>query len=134
MATVTVPIWQNLVDGIVRFLEDVGQEAELQTRNLKAPEQNEVDSRIEFTTFAIIRKMAFDTEAGKTTFDGVDREQVFSDTAFIEYIPNVTAELFVLFQGKRFRIISVEDIGEIHGILSLKLTELGDATKAATDW
>lgn len=133
MATVTVSLWQNLVDGIVSFLEQVGQEAELQTRNLQPPAQNEVDSRIEFTTFAVVKRMAFDTEAGKTTFDGVDTERVFSDTAYMDYIPNVTSELFVLFQGKRFKIISVEDIGEINGILELKLSQLGDSTKATTD-
>ena len=134
MATSTVVNWQSLVDGIVNFLEVVGQQAELQIRSLQSPKQNEVDSEIEFTTFKIIEKMAFDTEAGKTTFDGVDTEQIFSDTAYMEYIPNVTSELFVLFQGKRFKIISVEDVGEIHGILSLQLTQTGDSEKVSTSW
>lgn len=132
MGTVTVDVWQETVDGIIEFIEQVGQAATIQIVNTLAPAAGSVDPVRQFVTFKDVEKMAFDTKTGQTTFDEVNTERVFNVTAYMEYIPNVTAEMFILFQERRFKIISVEDIGKINGILALRLEETGSENKEAS--
>ncbi len=132
MPVVTVSLWQSAVDGILTFIDLAGQQAELQTRELLPPLGGSVDQRIDFTTFAVIEKMAFDSKTGKTTFAGVGIERKLNDEAFFEWIPNVTTELFVLFQNNRYEILNVDDIGELNGILKLDLQLTGEEIKEAS--
>ena len=132
MPTVTVSLWQSAVDGLLEFVDEVGQQAELQTRTILPPTANSVDQRITFTTFAAIAKMAFTNISGVSVFDSVGVERVLNNEAYFAYIPNVTSELFVLFQGKRYDVITVTDIGEINGILKLQLEMTGSSTKEAS--
>ncbi len=132
MPTVTVSLWQSAVDGILKFVDQTGQEAVIQNVSLRAPKAGSTKSRRVFETFANIEKMAFDTEVGSTIFDGVGTERNFEVTAYMEYIDGVTSEQMILFQDRRYKIITVEDIGLIHGILSLTLSLFGDDDKEAS--
>jgi len=132
MGTVTVGVWQDAIDGLIEFIELVGQEATIQIVTTRAPSAGSVDPTRNFETFKLVEKMAFDTKTGQTTFDEVNNERVFNVTAYIEYIANVTSEMFVLFQERRFKIISVEDIGKINGIQALRLEETGSESKEAS--
>ncbi len=132
MATTTVSLWQSAVDGILGFIDQTGQEAVIQNVDLRAPKAGSTESRRIFETFATVSKMAFDTESGSTTFDGVGVERVFETTAYMDYIEGVTSEQMILFQGRRYKILNVEDIGLIHGILSLQLALFGDEDKNAS--
>ena len=132
MATVTVDIWQDTVDGLVQFIELIGQEAIIQVVTTKSPSAGSVDVLRAFETFQVVEKMAMDTKTGQTTFDSVNSERVYNVTAYMEYIPNVTSEMFLLFQNRRFKIINVEDIGKINGVLSLRLEETGSDSKEAS--
>lgn len=132
MARVTVSIWQSAVDGIVKFINQAGQEATIQNVDLRAPKAGSTKSRRIFETFAVVSKMAFDTEIGSTTFDGVGVERVFETTAYLDFIDGVTSEQMILFQGKRYNILNVEDIGLIHGVLALQLSLFGDENEEAS--
>lgn len=132
MAVVTVQNWQAAVDGIVKFIDLVGQEAVIQTVSTVAPSAGSVDPTRSFVTFKTVEKMALDTKQGQTTFDSVNSERVFDLIGYMEFFPNVTSEMFLLFQGNRFKIVSVEDVGKINGVLILKLEEFGSESKAAS--
>ncbi len=129
MPTVTVSLWQSAVDGILGFVDQTGQEAVIQNVDLRAPKAGSTKSRRIFETFATVSKMAFDTESGSTTFDGVGTERVFETTAYMAYIEGVTSEQMILFQERRYKILNVEDIGLIHGVLSLQLALFGEEDK-----
>lgn len=132
MPTVTVSLWQSAVDGLLEFIDEVGQSAEIQTRTILPPTANSVDQRINFTTFAVIEKMAFTNLSGVSLFDSVGVERILNNEAYFAYISDVTSEMFVLFQGKRYDIVTITDIGEIHGILKLQLEMTGSDTKEAS--
>lgn len=132
MAKTTVKLWQSAVDGILKFIGQTGQKAVIQNVDIRPPKAGGTSSRRVFETFAVIQKMAFDTEIGSTTFDGVGVERVFETTAYMDYIEGVTAEQMILFQSKRYKIINVEDIGLIHGVLSLQVALFGDEDKEAS--
>lgn len=132
MSVVSVPLWQGAVDGILDFINQVGQEAVIQNVDLRAPKAGSTKSRRVFETFATVPKMAFDTDSGSTTFDGVGTERVFETTAYMEYQDGITSEQIVLFNGKKYNILNVEDIGLIQGVLSLELSLLGDEDKKAS--
>lgn len=132
MPTVTVSLWQDAVDGILGFVDQIGQEAVIQNVDLRAPKAGSTKSRRIFETFATVSKMAFDTEIGSTTFDGVGTERIFETTAYMAYIEGVTSEQMILFQNRRYKIINVEDIGLIHGVLALQLALFGDEDKNAS--
>lgn len=132
MPTVTVSLWQSAVDGILQFIDQIGQEAVIQDVELGSPKAGSTKSRRVFKTFATVTKMAFDTSSGSTTFDGVGVERVFETTAYMEYQDGITSEQVILFQGKRYNILNVEDIGLIHGVLSFRLSLLGDENKEAS--
>jgi len=131
MPVVTVPEWQELVDDMLLMIEELGQDAIFQTRELMPQESADIESDIEFSEYATI-KVAFDTDSGKTTFDNVSVERTYSHTGYMEYDENITSEMFVLFQNKRLKIISIEDIGAINGVLELRMSELGDESMQAS--
>lgn len=130
--TVTVSLWEGAVEGILEFIDLVGQEAIIKNIDLKAPKAGSTKSRRVFETFLDVPKMAFDTESGSTTFDGVGTERVFEVTAYMEYASGVSSEQFVFFQDKIYKIIDAEDIGLINGVLSLKLALHGNEEKEAS--
>ncbi|MCH9735865.1 MAG: hypothetical protein K0U78_15155 [Actinomycetia bacterium] len=132
MPITTVSLWQDAVDGILSFVDQVGQEAVVQNVTLRAPKAGSTESRRTFETFVRVEKMAFDTESGSTTFDGVGVERIFEVTAFMAYVPGINSEQMILFQGKRYKILNVEDIGLINGVLSLQLALSGDEDKKAS--
>lgn len=71
------------------------------------------------------------TERGKTLFDGVAIDTPITHKISIEYIVGVTAETWILFNGRRFDILDVENCCENDEILKLMCTErgVGEASK-----
>jgi SPP1 family predicted phage head-tail adaptor len=132
MAISNVAIWQATIDALVALIENFGQPATLQTRDSKPLRQGSIDSDIKFTDFKNVI-IAFDTNnRGKTTFDSTSTEQSITHELYMEYINGVTSEMWVLYLGRRIRIVDVENIGELNGILKLRCTERGiDQNKAS---
>lgn len=131
MPTVTVSLWQSAVDDLLGFVDNVGQYAEIQSKTLLPPAANTLEQRLKFTTIHQIDKMAFVSKNGATTFDSVGVETVVDSFAYMAFIPNITSEMYVLFDDSRYRIVSVEDIGKINGIYKLTLQLSGFELKAA---
>lgn len=133
MAVSNVALWQSAVDGLNAFILEVGQPMELQTRSIKAPNFGSVDFSQDFQ-----QKVPFigaiDTgQIGKTTFDGTSIEQRITHIIYLEFIENVTAEDWVLYDNRRFDIINVEDVGELNGILKLECNERGTISNSANE-
>lgn len=131
MATnVNVQIWQATIDSLNVMIDEYGQEAVLQTRTLTAPNQAGVDYKETFTTFAEIT-LAIDTlSSGVKVFDSTGVETVKTHDGYFEFVEGITSELWLLYKSNRYKIISVEDIGELNGILKLSLNFKG-STEAA---
>lgn len=131
MATSNVALWQTAIDGFVQLIELMGQSAELQNRDMKA---SGFDANFDevFTKFSDVI-LAFDTdENGKTIFDSVSVEQSVTGEAYMEFEEGVTSELWVLYNNRRIKIVDVENIGELNGILKLTLQEKGDSSLEST--
>lgn len=138
MATSTVKLWQSTIDGLNRFIITASQLATIENRNISAPSLDSVDFDEVFTTFAEV-KIAFDTEnVGLNIFDGVSVGSAKSRgvnktlVGYFEFIPGVTSEMYLSFNGRRLNITQVEDIAELNGIIKITLDERGDETKEAT--
>lgn len=136
MATdVNVAIWQDVIDSLNVMIDELGQECELQTRRVTAPTLSKVDYREVFTKFATI-KLAIDsssgTSQGNKTFDSVGVDTVKTHDGYFEFIENVTDELWLLYKSNRYKIVTVEDIGELNGIIKLELNFKGSDSKGAS--
>jgi len=132
MVTSNVSDWQDVIDGSIELIELWGQAAELQTRAIKNPTLNTTDFDETFTKVQDII-LAFDTDDnGKTTFDSVGIEQAKTHEGYFEYVSGVTSEYFILYNNRRFKIISIENIGELNGIYKVNLVELGSTSKEAS--
>lgn len=131
---VTVSVWQSAVDGILQFVSQVGQFAEIQSKTILPPLANSMEQRVVFSTVLEIQKMAFVTQNGETTFDSVGVEQILDCVAYCEWTnsPQITAENYVLFSGNRYKILSVENIGKLNGIFKIMLKLSGAESKGGS--
>jgi len=69
---------------------------------------------------------AVKTTNGKITLDGVGQEQDVTHELFIRYDYNVTSEMFIQMEdGRRLRILNVEDYEERHEYMRLLCKERG---------
>lgn len=133
MATSNVSLWQSTIDALVILIEDFGQNITLQKRETLALKQGEVDANVTFTNIATILA-AFDTNnRGKTTFDSTSTESSITHEIYMEYRADVDSETWILYLGRRIKIIDVENIGELNGILKLRCIERGSDQKKASD-
>jgi len=109
---------------LAHSLAKCGQDITLQNRNIKPPVFGSVDAGMTFsgdnTVQAIVK-----TERGKTLFDGVSIDQVITHRITLEFIVGVTAETWILFNGRRFDILDVENCGEKDEVLILRCNDRG---------
>lgn len=66
-----------------------------------------------------------ETVNGATVFDATNTERVYSHKFYIRWIPEVTAETWILFDGELYDIISVEDLDQRKEWLLLRATIRG---------
>lgn len=66
-----------------------------------------------------------ETSSGATVFDGTNIERVYTHRFYIRWIPDVTSETWILFDGDRYEIINVEDLDARREFLLLKATLRG---------
>lgn len=134
MATSNVSDWQDAIDSALELIEEWGQNAELQTRDIKNPTLNSVDYDETFTKVSDVI-IAIDTEnVGTKTFDGIGvaDERQTSVSFYLEWINGITSENFILYSGRRFEIVSVDNIGELNGVAKLNVLERGLSSKEAS--
>lgn len=100
-------------------------------RNIHVPAFGSVDFDERFTgfdTWAAIR-----TTGGKVVFDGVGQDALATHEVFVRYNEDYTTQNFVqVDDGRRFRILSVEDYDERHDYMVMLCTDRGfdEAAKA----
>ena len=114
-----------------RNLKRCGQDVTLQNRDIVAPDFGSPDFDEAFSNDIVV-KATINTQRGKTLFDGVATDNPVTHKICIEYLSGVTAETWILFKGRRFDIIDVENCGEKDQILILRCNErgTGEAAKA----
>lgn len=102
---------------------DLNKRITLQGRSITPP----IFGSADFTeTFAAgnERWAAINTIAGKTIFDGMNQKDVaLTHEIFIRYDATVTAETWILYNGRRFDIAAVEDMEERHEWMRLLCTD-----------
>lgn len=110
---------------------DLDTEIVLQNRVI-TPLTTSVDFQETFSTNATVWAM-INTTRGKTAFDSSNVERDISHEFTIRFVSNITAETWVLFDGKRLDIVDVEDLEERHEWLVLRCAERGATTQAVND-
>lgn len=101
----------------------------IQNRDIVAPIFGSVDFDEDFSNVVDVKSI-IDTTRGVTLFDGVGTDRVITHIFKIAHITGVTAESWILFNGRRFDIIDVENCCEKDEILLLRSTERGTGEPA----
>jgi head-tail adaptor len=118
-------------DTFKRMVKEYGKEIIIQERDLTPAVFGSVDSGLKFTEkykpLAIVS-----TKRGSTLFDGVNQDHRITHKFCIEYLPDITAENWVLFKERRFDIVDVENCCEDDKLLILRCNETGKDTKEVT--
>lgn len=100
-------------------------------RNISSPYFGSVDFDEGFTgfdTWAAIR-----TTGGQVLFDGVGQGIEVTHEVFVRYREEYSSQNYIqVADGRRFRIVSVEDYDERHEYMLMKCTDrgFGEAAKA----
>jgi len=121
---------------------DLNQLISIQNRTIKPPTVGSVDFSVIFEDQAINDDQSsvfqegqvwafISTTGGKTVFDGVN-ERVVTHEIRLRYIEGLTAEAWVLYEGGRYDIVTVEDIDEAHDYMKLKCNFRGMDTQYNT--
>lgn len=82
---------------------------------------------------AITVKAIIRTVTGISVFDDTNTERVATHKVCISYVSGVTSEKWILFRGKRMKILTVENRCEEDSVLILMCTERGLDSKVVND-
>lgn len=103
----------------------------IQTRTLKGSSFGVGGHTIDFTDDTPVRAAIQTLKPGTTIFDG-SNDRPASHDFFINHIdfPGITAENWVLYDGRRFDILNVEPIDERKRFIRLRCNERGTDANA----
>lgn len=104
----------------------------IQGRRIRTPEGGSVDYTEEFTDGSDIAAM-IQTKSGSTVFDSVGQELAVTHWFTIPYEVGITSENWVLFDGRRFDIVDIEDLNERKLFQVLRCQETGTETNFNND-
>lgn len=112
---------------------DLSRRIKLYSRSLTSPAFGTADLGLSFTLIATLW-CAIKTTSSKTFFDGVNQTEIsVTHEVFIRFRSDVTAESWLeTIDGRRLRVLSVEDYDEQKAFLRLLCTERGAASIEAT--
>ena len=110
---------------------DLDTQIQLQNRAI-APPTTSVDFSEQFTDAATVWAM-INSVRGVTIFDNSNVERDVTHEITIRYDASVTAETWILHDGKRIDILDVEDLEERHDWLVLRCAILGRSTDRVND-
>lgn len=115
-------------------LGDLDKEIHLADRSITAPQFGSVDFLETFVNQTEATWAMVETTQGSIFFSGVstDTEKPITHKWYIEFDEVVTAEYWVLFEGKYYDILRVEDLEERHEFQRLYCRERGLITKLAS--
>lgn len=105
---------------------DMTQIAELQGRNLRGAKLGSNSHTINFTTVVTMRCAIATLKPGTIVFDG-SNDRAASHDFFMNYVdfPSVTAENWILYDGREFDILNVENLEEQNRFFRLRCNERG---------
>jgi SPP1 family predicted phage head-tail adaptor len=109
---------------------DLRDEIILQDRSITPP-FNGVGFSETFTDQITILS-AINTVKGKVYFDGVGTETPITHEIGFRFIDGITAETWILYDGRRLDILNVEDLDERHEWLLAQCTDRGLENKQAS--
>lgn len=112
-----------------RNLAKCGKTITLQNRAISSPEFGTPDFDEAFTSTDDVQAI-LQTQRGKVLFDGVSTDERITHKICIEYLAGVTSETWILFDGRRFDILDVENCGEQDICLILRCNERGTGAAA----
>lgn len=115
-----------------RNLARCGKLITLQNRDIAPPDFGSPDFDETFTNTLEDVRAILQTKRGKVLFDGVSIDQNVTHRICLEFVAGVTSETWVLYNGRRFDILDVENVGEQGQCLILLCNErgVGEAAKA----
>jgi head-tail adaptor len=113
-----------------RNLAKCGKMITLQNRSITAPVFGTADFDERFSG-DIERKAIIKTVKGKTFFDGVSTERLITHEICMEYEAGITAETWILFNGRRIDVLAVANCCESDKRLILTCSDrgVGEAAK-----
>ena len=107
---------------------DLDKRITLQNRDIVPPLFGVTDFTHAFTADSG-RWANIQTITGKTMFDGVNQKDVaLTHEMFVRYDLRITAETWILYDGRRFDIVAVEDLEERHEWQRLLCIDKGKST------
>jgi len=104
----------------------------IQDRELKGAGFGTTTHTIDFTTVETIRAAIGTLKPGTEIFDGSNVAQTVTHDFFINHIdfPAITAENWILYDGRRFDIVNVERLDERKRYIRLRCNEKGTTANA----
>lgn len=108
----------------VTNIGDMRQRVYIHERAIARPAWGSIDFDETFTGTA--RWAAIKTLGGKRVFDGTGQDEVATHIVYIRFDSSVSSQTFVqVTDGRRFRILQVEDYDERHEFMALLCTDRG---------
>jgi len=111
---------------------DLNNVIDLQERTLTAPSSG-VDATETFIVDTPDVWAKIETVNGETIFDGTNTDINVTHRITIRFLPGITAETWVLFNGERLDILDVQNFEERDEWLLLKCTNRGTTANAANE-
>lgn len=111
---------------------DMRDEIILQDRSITPPDFGATDFTENFIStppsWALVN-----TVSGKTYFDDINTEIDITHEIYIRFDATVTAETWILFDGRRIDILTTEDLDERHIFMKLTCNDTGESARAASE-
>lgn len=109
---------------------DLNKKITLQNRAITTSSAN-VDFTETFTENSVVWSMV-ETGSGSVYFDSVGVERTNSHKFYIRYITGITSETWILYGGRRYDILNVEDLDLNNDFMLLRAADAGLSSKAAS--
>lgn len=107
---------------------DLKHRITLNTRAITTPTADSVDFGEQFTLEQNVYAM-IETANGETVFDQTNIEKVITHKFYIRYISNLTFEDWIVFKGKYYDILTVENLNEENRFMLLNACLRGAVLK-----
>lgn len=107
---------------------DLKDRIQIYSRSITSPLNSGVDFGESFAEPKVMYAMT-ETTNGETIFDATNTETVVTHNFYIRYLPNLTAEGWILFKQKYYDILNVENLNEEDRFMLIKANLRGTELK-----
>lgn len=106
---------------------DLSKKIEIETRDIQTPTTG-VDFDEQFNSFKTMYAMVETASKGEVIFDESNIEQTVTHNFYVRYMPNLTFQNWIKYNGVYFNIQEVENLNEENRFLRIKASIRGTAT------